>query len=699
MKKYLSLVGLSVLSLFCCGCHKMPNVVFSATTLPVVEGVVASVNAVPNDNEWKVNVNVTNTTSEAVMVKVRLVAEPELKADSYLFPGINYNGNDDCGAALASLHNSNKNNDFGLPFPQGWAHEGEPWVFAYDRGSIPSCTISENGEHVFALYASDQDALSYESSCSMELKEDGSFRHVIYWPVNEAPLSYSDKRAFSGRTDNYITLQPGESFSATANAVVGEPQWKGYGFAEVFRAAWRNLKHDVPAQWSVDEVLVLDKSYQIWSRCQDERGYWFEGVLEDMKYGAAHSASGLSVDGFSISHYEQNPVENHWLKDYVTESKILREDQYIKSAGSDIGSTGQSFQMARLAIEYGLLNSTRKDVEWGKKVLRSWIERRRYETGIFKSNQNLGHDNRDASNMGWAISELSRAAKFLKEHNHEGSSEFAQAAKTIVDVVLKGVREDGAIGSVWNGKTGEVVTYDGDGAGFVLMGLARYHALTGDEKVLSVIEKAFDYYYKTDIDKIRCYGGAMDCASIDREGAQPFFTASKYMYEQTKNEKYLEYARKAAWYFASWLYIHNPIYGNRDDLTLLNWKPAGGSIVAVEHPAVDEYGALLIGEYLWLSKVDNEPLWREVAELIWRNGTQGFAYDGRTVCHGMIRPIGAKSETIYPTRWSRYASVGRQRGSVNDHLTAWGGIYRAASFNELSESDKEWLREYVRPNK
>ena len=233
----------------------------------------------------------------------------------------------------------------------------------------------------------------------------------------------------------------------------------------------------------------------------------------------------------------------------------------------------------------------------------------------------------------------------------------------------------------------------------MLMGLARYHSLTGDERILPVIDKAFDYYYTQDIDNFRCFGGAMDCSSIDKEGIQPYFTVAKYMYEQTNELKYLDYARKAAWYFASWLYIHNPIYDEDDDMTIFNIKPAGANIVGVEHPAVDEYGALLISEYVWLSKVDNEPLWREVAELIWRNGTQGFAYEGRTIWNGLERPVGGKGEAVFPSEWSKYASVGKKRGSVNNHLTAWGGIYRTASVYELSEEDLQWLKESTKPNK
>ena len=694
MRGYISLLSALILSAFCC--KAAPKVSFAATTLPAIDGVVADVDARRCGDEWQIAVRVINTTNKPATVKIKLAAEPGFKADTYLFPGINYNGNA-YGSDLELPQSYGDSKGF-IPFPQGWEYKGEPWVFAYDRGSIPSCTISENEKHIFALYASDRDKASYESACSMERLNDGSFRHIIYWPVTEAPLCYSDKMRFSERIDRYITLAPGETFSAMANAFIGKPKWKGYGFAELFRMAWRKLDHHVPAQWSVDEVLALDKAYQDWSRCQDEHGYWFEGIIDDMKFRAGYYGTGLSEEGHPVAYYEQHPERNHWWKDYIAESKSLKEGEYVKSYGRDIGFASQSFQAARLAIEYGLRNNKPSDVEWGLKLLRSWIEKRRYDNGLFKSNRKRKNDDRDASNLGWAISELSRVAMLLKRHGIDGS-EFAAAAKPIVECVLNGVREDGAIGSVWNGITGKVVTYNGDGAGFMIMGLARYHALTGDERILPVIDKAFRYYYEHDIDHFRCFGGAMDCASIDKEGIQPFFTVAKYMYEQTADKRYLEYARKAAWYFASWIYIHNPIYGPNDDLTVFNWRPAGGNIVGVEHPAVDEYGALLIGEYLWLAKVDKEPLWREVAELIWRNGTQGFAYEGRTVWHGLERPVGAKNEAIFPSEWSKYATVGRKRGSVNDHLTAWGGIYRTASIYELSEEDLQWLRERTKPEK
>jgi hypothetical protein len=100
---------------------------------------------------------------------------------------------------------------------------------------------------------------------------------------------------------------------------------------------------------------------------------------------------------------------------------------------------------------------------------------------------------------------------------------------------------------------------------------------------------------------------------------------------------------------------------------------------------------VLLPEFFALSKIDRKPIWKEVAALIWRNGTQGFADANRPVWHNLERPLGSKNEAIFPSRWSKYKPVESARGSINDHLTAWAGTYRLASLYELSEEDILWL--------
>lgn len=675
MKKFYRYFVLACISVAAASCA--PRVDFSVKTLPEMDCLQTSCEAVRTGNEWDINVNVVNTADTAVTFKLVLAAEPHIKDAKFMFPGINYNGNNF--------------GDSKMNLPQGWEHEGEPWIFSYDRGSIPSCTISENEDRVFALFASDKDTSSYVSACSMEKLEDGSFRHLIYWPVTEAPLVYDDKLKFSERYDTYLTLAPGESFSVSANACTGKPLYPEYGFATVFPVAFRRVSHEVPLCRTFDEMMYLDKAFQDWSRRQDEHGYWYGCILDDQKFRAGYYGTGKSDDGLTVADYEQHPELNRWHTDEMAQSKHLKPGEYIKGPGRELGFAGQSFQSARLSIIYGLQNNSPEDVDFGLKVLRSWIEKRRWPSGIFKSYKERGHCNRDASNLGWAISELTRVSQLLEEHGMD-ASDLKAAADQLVAVILPGVREDGALGSVWHGVTGEVVTYNGDGGGFMLMGLVRYWLANGGDQLKSVIDNAFRYYYESDINHFRCFGGAMDCASIDKEGIHPFFTSAKLMYEATGDAGYLDYARKAAWYFVSWLYIQNPVYDADDDLTVLGIKPAGANIVGVEHPAVDEYGAILLGEFLWLARVDNEPMWRDVAELIWRNGTQAIADENHRIWNGLERPIGSKGEALFISQWSKYHTKDFKRGAINNHLTAWQGIYRCASVYDMTPEDLEWLK-------
>ena len=675
MKKFYRYFVLACMSVASASCA--PKVDFSVKTLPEMDCLQTSCEAVRTGNEWDINVNVVNTADTAVTFKLVLAAEPHIKDAKFMFPGINYNGNNF--------------GDSKMNLPQGWEHEGEPWIFSYDRGSIPSCTISENEDRVFALFASDKDTSSYVSACSMEKLEDGSFRHLIYWPVTEAPLVYDDKLKFSERYDTYLTLAPGESFSVSANACTGKPIYPEYGFATVFPVAFRRVSHEVPLCRTFDEMMYLDKAFQDWSRRQDEHGYWYGCILDDQKFRAGYYGTGKSDDGLTVADYEQHPELNRWHTDEMAQSKHLKPGEYIKGPGRELGFAGQSFQSARLSIIYGLQNNSPEDVDFGLKVLRSWIEKRRWPSGIFKSYKERGHCNRDASNLGWAISELTRVSQLLEEHGMD-ASDLKAAADQLVAVILPGVREDGALGSVWHGVTGEVVTYNGDGGGFMLMGLVRYWLANGGDQLKSVIDNAFRYYYESDINHFRCFGGAMDCASIDKEGIHPFFTSAKLMYEATGDAGYLDYARKAAWYFVSWLYIQNPVYDADDDLTVLGIKPAGANIVGVEHPAVDEYGAILLGEFLWLARVDNEPMWRDVAELIWRNGTQAIADENHRIWNGLERPIGSKGEALFISQWSKYHTKDFKRGAINNHLTAWQGIYRCASVYDMTPEDLEWLK-------
>ncbi len=665
-------------------CAARGDVSFSARTIPAAAGLSAAVKTVREGDVWRVSATARNDGATNVTFKLVLAAEPGFPAARYLIPGVNYNGN----GFVRKMWNS-------LDIPTGWEKDGEPWVFAYDRCGIPSCTVSENEHEVFALFASVENPASHESACSLEKLDNGSFRHLIYWPVTEAPVSYTDKRKFSPRYDTCLTLRPKETFTARAFACRGAPPWRNYGFAAVFPTAWRLLRPDVPAQLPVSEVLRLDKAFMDWGRRRDKQGSWYQPFLSDVIVGLGNRWPKSVTKGATIAELEKDLSRSWWLGDALEKSKRLKPGEYLVHAGGGIGFCEQSFQLARLSVEYGLRNHSPGDVDFGLSVFRSWIRVRQRPSGHF-AQPSPKRRRQDASSVGWGIAELARLATLLRAHGLD-AAEFERSADALARAVVRTQRADGNLGAAWDIATGKVTEWSGDSGGFVLMGLVRHWLRTRDDAVRLAIDKAFAYYYSRDIDNFECKGGAMDCASIDREGIHPFFTAAVAMYADTGDERFRTYARKAGWYFLSWLYCHNGIYGPETDFAKYDWKPAGSTIIGTEHAALDDYGCAMVADLMAFSRLDGNPLWRDVAALIWRNATQGFPTETRKVWLGLERPLGAKNEAYFQTRWSKYRTGERKRGHLNSHCTSWAAAHRATAIYDLSAEDLLWLERVTRP--
>ncbi len=117
--------------------------------------------------------------------------------------------------------------------PKGMlAENGEPWIHPYDRTPIPSCSVTETEAVAVALFASGDSPESMKSSVSVRPAENGTVSQRIYWPVTEAPFTYCDNDKYTDRCDDYLTLAPGESFTARCYLLLSEPKWKNYGITD-----------------------------------------------------------------------------------------------------------------------------------------------------------------------------------------------------------------------------------------------------------------------------------------------------------------------------------------------------------------------------------------------------------------------------------------------------------------------------------
>ena len=145
-------------------------------------------------------VRVTNPSNETRVFQAVVRAVSDFVPSNWVIPGVIYG---DCA--------------FGNQVsPSGLERDGEPWVFGYDRTPIPSCTLSETKDALFAMFASDRDSASLESACSLKRLPDGRLEHRIFYPIRESPVCYAFKFSYVERYDEWITpLTKYDAYSVT----------------------------------------------------------------------------------------------------------------------------------------------------------------------------------------------------------------------------------------------------------------------------------------------------------------------------------------------------------------------------------------------------------------------------------------------------------------------------------------------------
>ena len=136
-----------------------------------------------------------NIASESRNIRIAQRVKPLFDTKKYLIPCVNVNGYE-FGAGLE---------------PKGLEKDGKRWVFAYDRVSIPACTLTENKEIACALFASNEDAISLESSCSIFRDAQGNLVQELSHPVAELPYTYCSRDRYSDGYETFLTMAPGET--------------------------------------------------------------------------------------------------------------------------------------------------------------------------------------------------------------------------------------------------------------------------------------------------------------------------------------------------------------------------------------------------------------------------------------------------------------------------------------------------------
>jgi len=186
-------------------------------------------------------------------------------------------------------------------------------------------------------------------------------------------------------------------------------------------------------------------------------------------------------------------------------------------------------------------------------------------------------------------------------------------------------------------------------------------------------------------------GGAIDNPNItDKEAGMLSMEAFLFLYERTKEPKWLHRAQVAGDFAATWMFIwNNPMPADANDDSLM-WKrnaPTVGvqGITAQVAGHVDQYLDWSVPAYAKLYRYTGDPHYRELARILLHNTKAMMAMPGRL--YGMVAP-GWQTEN-----WRMgAASQGRGFGAPEKWMP-WVTTNHLYSITGLEQFDRELFAE------
>jgi len=566
------------------------------------------------ERSWK------NTSDRIRSIQTVVRLSPSFETSRFLIPCVSINGN-----------------EFGKGFePKGLLRDGKKWIFAYDRESIPSLTLTENSDFACALFASAEDAVSLESSCSVSKDENGTFIQELYHPIIEQPVTYSSRDKYAEGYETFITLKPGDSFTVGWYVSISKPRWENYGICDALDS--------VLELYGDNSNIIVPDNRDLWKRSIT----FAKSLISDCD-GHKGFIIGFLPDGNGSFKYRGDCCfELAWCGQNILFSRMLIED-YIRNGNKDSLDTALGILDTRVKIctaESGLVASQLRDYK------------------------DLNNAYADTCNMGYGIYELLRTYEKLKTIGID-KPEYLETAKGFCNFFLNHYSDEFAFGKLWK-LDGVCVSEGGSIGGFVIPAFVKLFNITSERRYLEMAEKAMCFYMERDLDKYVCTAGALDTSCVDKETSFPFIISGIMLFEATEDKKYLEYAEKAAYYFTSWMFHYDPIYPDTSEIKEYGVTVKGLTSVSAQHHHLDMYAGIVVPYLRRLAELTGDEKWRVRADMMWRAVTQ-YIGDGELVIHGVKRPIGSQNEALYHCRWGFGEGV---RGQLNDWLVAWPCAFR-----------------------
>ena len=546
----------------------------------------------------------------------------------YLIPCVNYNGNQ-AGSGRE---------------PKGLTMDGKPWIFSYERTSLPGATFSESNQVCAGLFASAEDERSLKCACSLEPIGEG-IAHRLVWPPRETPLAYSDTDEYAPPTVQELTLAPGGSFRAVFYLYGSKVDSPNTGWFRAYDEALALFPVKRELRFSADRVWELGVEFLKKKLWVDNRE--FTGFSIGLLPGGVHSR------GAEGKRWKQRSAYRY-----------------------EIGWAGQNFTNAVLLIHDYLKTGDADSLSRAEKCVSRWCGSARAENGLFHAVYDgflAGNENPvvDTCNLGWGALMAMNAYELCRGMGRE-HIDWLDMGIRCCDFFVDAWMRHGTLGKAWR-LDGSLVEPDTTVGAFVIPALVKAHKLTGGSMYLETAAKAFAHY-RRDLDNMACNGGALDTSCIDAETTWPLFASALDLYELTGDRQYLNAAVNAGYYTLSWVFHYDIPPDTGSDFESFAFRSSGSSGVSTQHHHL-HFGALYyVAFWVRLGKLTGDERWARRARMVWAASLSVIS-DGTLRHHGMTRPAGSENEAYMQCAWGT-GENGGVKHYVNDWLVVWPCTFR-----------------------